>query len=88
VTYPLVTNGSPLELNAAVKGTLRVGVLGADYRAVGAFAPADCEPVTGDSVRHIVSWRGGSSLEGLRNRVLRLRFELANARLFAFEVAR
>jgi hypothetical protein len=88
VTRPLVIDGSRLELNAAVSGAVRVGVLGTDYSALDGFAPADCDAVTGDSVRHVVAWRGSSSLKGLIGRVLRLRFELADARLFAFEVVR
>jgi hypothetical protein len=88
VTRPMVMDGSRLELNAKAGGCIRVGVLNTDYLAVEDFATADCDAFTGDSVRHAVTWRGRSDLDDLRGRVLRLRFELADARLFAFEVIR
>jgi hypothetical protein len=49
------------------------------------FRIKDCDPVTSDSVRHVVSWRGNSDVGNLAGTVVRLRIEMQNAKLYAFE---
>jgi hypothetical protein len=83
-TPELVFSGSRLRLNIDVSamGSAAVEVVGRP-----GFAMSDCLPIVANHTAHEVAWRGGSDLSGLRGRPVRLRFALANARLYAFEVA-
>lgn len=44
----------------------------------------DCEPFSGDAVRHRVTWADGRSMKDLEGRVVRLEIFLENADLFTF----
>jgi hypothetical protein len=80
VTKPLRCTGDELRVNADAKGgSLRVAVLDAE-----GFDSTDCEPVTGDVTDKEIRWKDGKSLKTLKGRVIRLRFELRQAKLFAF----
>lgn len=86
VTNPMVIEGRRLILNVKAKGTVRVGFLNTDCTAVTGFGVKDCDPIKVDSVGHRVSWHGKYSLSSLAGRIVRLQFEMQNAKLFAFEI--
>jgi hypothetical protein len=46
---------------------------------------ADCDPVNGNSVRFVVSWKGKIDLGALAGQPLRLKFLLRSTELFAFQ---
>jgi len=100
VTRPFVFDGDTLTLNADVTGWLKVGVLNLPGMAmtglnvgltnkpkkdVPGFDIENSNPVKGDSLRHFVTWKGNPNLANLAGRVVRLRIEMKNAKLFAFE---
>jgi hypothetical protein len=49
------------------------------------YGIADCDPIRADSVRHVVTWKGDSDVGNLAGQVVRLRFEMQNAKLYAFK---
>ena len=49
------------------------------------YSIAHCDPITSDSVRQVVSWRGSADVSSLAGKVVRLRIEMQNAKLFALE---
>jgi hypothetical protein len=57
----------------------------ADGKIIEGFARADCAPITTDSVRHVVTWKGNSDCHLLQARPIKLRFRLKNAKLYSFE---
>jgi len=67
-------------VNADVAGSLVVEVLGGDG------VQMTSEPVTGDSLRHAVRWRGGADPAAVAGEPVRLRFRLRRARLYSFFV--
>jgi hypothetical protein len=69
----------------APHGVLRVEVLDADLGRLPGFSAGDCDPVTGDDTRRIVTWRGRHDLKALAGRTVRLRFHLRNAALYSFQ---
>ena len=69
----------------APHGVLRVEVLDADLGSLPGFSAGDCDPVTGDDTRRIVSWRGRRDLKALAGKTVRLRFHLRNAALYSFQ---
>jgi hypothetical protein len=96
-TKPLTFEGNRVSINATGVdryaggnyGTLRVEILdGETCRPVPGFARADCDVFGGDSVRHIVTWKGSADVGGLEGKQVSLRFHLDKAKLFAFQFLR
>jgi uncharacterized protein len=84
-TVPLECAGDRLTVNADAAGALTVAVLDAAGDPISGYAHRDCNAVTGDSVRHAVSWRQHEDLP--TNRPLRLEFRMRNTQLFSYAVA-
>ncbi len=76
--------GSKLSLNIASKSGSRVELQDASGRPLPGFALEDCEPIAGDFIDQRVAWKGGD-LSSLAGKPVRLRFELKNADLYAFQ---
>jgi len=87
VTKPLVFEGNKLVVNFATKdqGHVRVEVQDADGKPVEGLALADCPAIRGDAIAHTVQWKSGPDVGRLAGKPVRLRFELADADLFAFQ---
>jgi len=87
VTPPLQFKGNALALNVAVRpgGWVRVGLLNEAGRPVPGLAPADCVPITGDHIRHVVVWKTKSKVSSLAERPVSLSFQMTKADLFAFQ---
>lgn len=83
-TKPFTFAGSRLSLNIISKGATRVELQDADGRALPGFALADCTPITADAIDHTVTWKGGD-LAAHAGKPVRLRVELKDADLFAFQ---
>ncbi len=83
---PLVLlDGSRLSLNVnAAGGEVKVQVVDESGQAVPGFAFADCQPVSGDSVRKMVRWR--RPLRVLQGQPVHLEFSLQQAELYSFEL--
>ncbi len=72
-----------LTVNAdAAEGAVRVELLTADGYRVRGFTQDDAEPLTGDSIRHVVSWNGKQFTDLPPGRYM-LRLHLQNAAVFA-----
>jgi hypothetical protein len=96
VTRPLMFRGDHLELNADVEpeaahwagGWVRVELRDADGHPIPGFTLDECEPITGDSVRHVVRWKGGSDVSALAGKPTQLRCVARDACIYAFQFAR
>jgi len=89
LTRPLVFQGSKLLLNFATSaaGSIRVEIQDATGKPLPGFALADCPPIFGDAVQRPVAFKQPAALKSLAGTPVRLRFELADADLFAFRFA-
>jgi hypothetical protein len=101
ITRPFVFEGEKLTLNVdAGKGSVKVAILdlpgqemtgynvgltNLPKKDVRNYSIAHCDPITSDSVRYVVGWRGSPDVASLAGKVVRLRFEMQNARLYAFQ---
>ncbi len=101
ITIPFVFQGEKLTLNVdAGKGSVKVAILdlpgqemtgynvgltNPTKKDIRNYSIAHCDPITSDSVRQVVSWRGSPDVASLAGQVVRLRFEMQNAKLFALE---
>ncbi|MHC4482385.1 MAG: LamG-like jellyroll fold domain-containing protein [Planctomycetota bacterium] len=101
ITRPFIFEGDRLVLNVDAKaGRVKVAIValhGKEYtgynvaltnpakKPVRGFGIADCDPIRADSVRHVVTWKGDPDVGNLAGQVVRLRFEMENAKLYAFQ---
>ena len=84
VTKPLRLSHADLRVNAdASDGSLRISILDADGTPLAPWTRENCIPITTDSVRHHVQWRGAPKLSALAGRTVRLKFEFIQAELYA-----
>ena len=88
VTRPLSFEGGKLILNVSAKGKVLVEIQDESGKAISGFSMGECDAITTDSVRHVVSWKGNSSVARLAGKTVRLRFEMQDARLFAMQFCR
>ena len=85
LTRPLVWRGSTLWVNAdAAEGEVEVEVLNEDGAVLGDWSRAQALPLSEDGVRLEMNWNGSGDLGNLRGQLVRLRFYLRNADLYAF----
>jgi len=86
VTKPVTFAGDTLRLNYATSGagSLKVELQDEAGKAIAGFGLADCEELIGNSLNQAVSWRG-ADLEALAGKVIRVRFVLRDADLYAFQ---
>jgi len=86
VTRQLLTEGGRLVLNARVRpgGYVDVEVTDANDQVLPGFARAACERFTGDSLEHVIRWRGDTANEAVPGGSLRLRFFMKDAELYSF----
>ncbi len=93
VTTPFKFDGRQLEVNAdAADGHIEVEILeyknayhSVEVSPIPGFSRQDCRSIRSDGVRNVVFWRDGCDLSGLRGKTIKLRFSLANAKLYAFQ---
>lgn len=87
VTKPLKFEGDALHLNFATSaaGGVRVELQDPSGSPIPGFALDDCPALFGDTVDRQVVWKTGSIVSKLSGQPVRLRFELKDADLFAFQ---
>lgn len=85
-TKPLRCDGGKLALNvhASDGGLVRAAILDESLRPLPGFDLTDSDPLRGDQIHGIASWRGRSDLSSLKDRTIRLKLEFSQARLFSF----
>ena len=68
------------------KGEVRVELLDENGSVLPGFEAERCDPLRVDSLAHAVSWSGQSDLSSLKDRKIRIRFLLSNAKLYSFRL--
>lgn len=88
VTKPFVLAGSKLQINVkAEKGMVRVDVLDAEGRPIPGFSGAKSQEFQAvNQLRLEPRWNRSADLSRWKGKVIRLKFTLANAKLYAFQV--
>ena len=85
-TRRIIVIGDTLVINANAKGgSIRVEAVDALGRVIKGFSQMECQPMTGDRVRHVVTWKARANCHPLQARPIQLRFHIKNAQLFGFE---
>ena len=85
-TKPLVFDGSELRINYSTSGvgSVRVGVLDAEGRAIPGFSADDMNEMYGDELDTPLRWSDGGDVSRLSGQPVRLRFVLKDADVFSF----
>ena len=84
-TKKFVFIGDTLDVNANAKGgSIVVEALDADGKVIEGFSKKDCTPITTDSVRHVLKWKGKKDCLLIQARPIRLRFHMNKAKLYSF----
>jgi hypothetical protein len=86
-TPALIFTGNTLRLNVAVRpgGFVRVGLLDNCGIPVSGRAVEDCLPLTGDGIALQVQWATGANISGRAGKPTKMRIEMQNASLYAFQ---
>lgn len=87
VTKPLTFTGGRLVLNfsSSAAGGVRVEIQDVAGTPMPGFSLADCPPIFGDSLARTVMWKAGGNVSTLAGKPVRLRFDLKDADVFAFQ---
>ena len=87
VTPPLRFAGNILNVNVDVRpgGSVRVGLLDENGEPVPDHGVNDCLPITGDHLAKLVRWRKGGDVTVRAGKPTRIRVELKDASLYAFQ---
>jgi len=83
-TVPVVFTGDRLEVNARTKpgGSIFVRLLDAAGKPIPGYEQSVA--ITGDSLRHVVTWNGKNAVTSLAGKPVVLKSEMKSAELFAF----
>jgi len=97
ITRPVISTGEHLVINAACRagGSVAVEVVDLRDQVIPGFSKEVCDVFSGDSVSHIVSWQGKTSIpvrsheraaypHAENERFRKLRFYMRNADLYSF----
>jgi len=86
-TVPITFSGKCLEINAWTRfaGEIRVELAEASGETIAAHTFEECDPISGDALKHTVTWKGKSDLSAWAGKPMRLRFWLRRARLYAIQ---
>lgn len=88
VTKPMTFTGNALKINAnALGGSLYAELLDANGNPIAGYTKADCNVITTDSVKHIVTWNGRTDLSQLAGEVVTLKLYAENTEVYSFAFA-
>jgi hypothetical protein len=81
----LIFEGQELELNLKATGFVRVAVTNEAGIELPGFGLADCDRIKADSTGYEVTWGGSGDVSSISGKTVRLKFEMQDAKLYAFE---
>ena len=90
LTKPMTYPGGQLHINAKTNGNgfIRVAVREAQSERDGEWPAGwhfdDSNPFSGDSLDHVMTWKGTESFENVPSKIVRLHFWMEDAQLFSF----
>ncbi len=87
-TQPILFEHGKLRINYATSapGSVRVGIVDENGWPLPRYSPEDCDVIYGDELERDVTWRGSSDLSFLRGKVVRFKFELRDADVYAMQI--
>jgi hypothetical protein len=86
-TRPFTFTGSELEINysTSAAGEIRIAIQDENGHPIPGFSMEEAETLIGNAISRKVSWKGGTSVAGLRSRPVRLHIYLKDADLYSIK---
>lgn len=86
ITQPFRFEGHQVTFNYATgaAGCVRVELLSGDRAPIAGYALEDADPMIGDEVERVASWRGQTDASRLAGQTIRMRVQLQDADLYSF----
>lgn len=84
-TRSFIHPGGRLIVNADVAGRIRIELLNEGGHPIEGYTAEDCRTIEGDNLRHTMRWDNRDSSDELLGRMVKLRFHLEDAHLYAFQ---
>jgi hypothetical protein len=84
-TLPMIFQGTELTLNVNASGWLVAGILDEYGVPIPGFEVFNCDPISGDHIERVATWNGDPNVSGLCGQVIRLQFQMQDAKLYAFQ---
>ena len=87
VTKPVVFEGQRLSINfsTSAAGGVRVEIQDVDGKPIPGFTLDESRELIGNEIDRTVNWKNGSDVASLAGQPIRLRFQMNDADLFAFQ---
>ena len=87
ITRPLKFTGKKLSINVSTSaaGSIRVEIQDAAGKPIPGFALDDCPEIFCDQIDRVVAWKSGSDVSKLAGQLIRLRFVMKDADLYALQ---
>lgn len=85
VSFKLSSREVFINARTGKNGWVRVEMLDDNAKLIKGFAETDCEPITGDSISHIVHWHSANWDAIPAGKLIRLRIRARNARVYSLE---
>jgi len=87
ITKPLKPKGNKLVVNAdtSATGELRVEILDEDYNPIKNYSLDDSDRMHFNSCNFMVTWHKNPKINGIEDKIIRLRFVFRNTKLYAFQ---
>jgi hypothetical protein len=70
--------------NASYNASVKVEVLNKNGEPMDGFSEADCDVISGDSVKHTVKWNGNADISSLKDKPIRIKFYLNQSKIYSF----
>ena len=87
-TEKLSFDGKFLFVNADVRGELRIEIVDGDGNAMDGFTKKEARVVKGtNNTKHIITWKHNKDLSALKDKIIRLKFYMADGDLYAFWIS-
>jgi hypothetical protein len=89
LSRPVLFAGSKLEINysTSAAGSVKVELQDIAGEALPGFRLSECSEIVGDSIQHVVRWKGGSDVSSLVGKPVRVRFVMKDADLYSYRFA-
>ena len=70
--------------NASYNASVKVEILNKNGEPMDGFSKADCDVISGDSVKHTVKWNGNANIGSLKDKPIKIKFYLNQSKIYSF----
>ncbi|PWJ58152.1 hypothetical protein CLV98_1049 [Dyadobacter jejuensis] len=87
ITKPFIFKGSQLEINysTSAAGEIKIEIQDQNGKPIPGFTLEDAQPIIGNEITRIVSWKGGEDISQFASKPVRLRVYVKDGDLYSFK---